>query len=112
MSGITVKFDTQKAVKQINKFNLLVVERVKDEIEATKQEVVTDAKKKITQDKHIDTGRLRASIGVLSFRRDGLGVEVGTKVEYAEKIEKIDSFLFHAWEENRAKFINRLKKIL
>lgn len=112
MPGITIKMETGEAVAKINRLNLFLVQKVKDEISATAQEVVTDAKKKITQDKHIDTGRLRASIAVLRVRTDRLAAEVGTNVEYAQKIENIDSYLFHAWEKNRPKHIKRLKKIL
>ena len=95
--------------------------------------VETVAKKKITQDKHIDTGRLRASIHTtykgkehysysddegeafnsrLDVKRKEHNVFVGTDVEYATKIEALDSYLHYAHKNSKAKIDRRLKKAM
>jgi len=112
MPSIKVQLNTSEAIDRIKRYNLLAIGRIKDEVSATSEEIVTDSKKKLTTDKHIDTGRLRASIGILFSRRDGLGTEIGSDVHYADKIEKLDSYLFYAFEKNRQGFIKRISKIV
>ena len=103
------------------------------EIITTGLEVETDAKLKLTTDEHIDTGRLRASIhteykghtshnysdmegnsfqGALNLRLRELDVIVGTNVVYAQKIERLDSYLFWAFEKNKAPLTRRLRNII
>ena len=100
-------------------------------IKSAKIDVETGAKKKITQDKHIDTGRLRASIhtsyngndihsysdnegksfqGKLDVRYKEYNVFVGTDVEYAEKIEMLDSYIFYAYKMGKNKLPKRIQK--
>lgn len=104
-------------------------------------DVETKAKWKLTTDRHVDTGRLRASIHVQkkadtnfkydvkrTRKKDGslflggtfdgmlktnikpLSVIVGTNVEYAIKIERMDSYLFYALETSREKLRQRIKQ--
>lgn len=80
------------------------------------------AKRKITQDGHIDTGRLRASIHsewkgtrkILSVGRIGdLEAVVGTNVPYANRIEyDFDSYLLYAFEQAERPFMQGLERIL
>lgn len=95
-------------------------------------DIETVAKKKITQDKHIDTGRLRASIhttykgmnekfnyndmqgqafeAMLDVRRKEFNVFVGTDVLYSKFIERLDSFLYFAFKHAQPKIRKRIKQ--
>lgn len=94
-------------------------------------DIETGAKKKITQDRHIDTGRLRASIhttytgkevhnyndlsgksfdAMLDVRRKEFNVFVGTDVIYAQFIERLDSFLYFAFKHSHQKIQRRIKR--
>lgn len=96
-------------------------------------DVETVAKKKLTQDGHIDTGRLRASIHTtykgkehysyadndgkafssrLDVKRKENAVYVGTDVEYSTKIEALDSYLHYAHKNAKSKTDRRLKKAM
>ena len=96
-------------------------------------DVETVAKKKLTQDKHIDTGRLRASIHTtykgnehysytddegkafssrLDVKRKENSVYIGTDVKYATKIESLDSYLHYAHKNAKDKTDRRLKKAM
>lgn len=94
-------------------------------------DIETGAKKKITQDRHIDTGRLRASIhttygnkvihnyndmdgksfeAMLDVRRKEFNVFVGTDVVYAKFIEQLDSFIYFAFKHAQPKIAKRIKR--
>jgi len=124
-------------------------------------DIETGAKKKLTQDLHVDTGRLRSSIhttyqqaesflpeeikGVknlptakthvykarslgkkkkkkgrknpfrnyqseLKVNRKKYNVFVGTDVVYARKIEFLDSYLYYAFKQAKAKLPRRIKR--
>lgn len=100
-------------------------------------DIESGAKRKLTNDGHIDTGRLRASIhtaypsvrGVtgqdthnysdkygttytsrLDVNSSEFKVVVGTNVKYAIFVENLDSFLFYAFNKSKVKFKQRLKK--
>lgn len=109
---ISVSFNASQAIKQIKFWQLDKLKKMRDEIILTSLEIVTDAKKKLTSDGHVDTGRLRSSIDILARRSDGLGTEIGTRVKYASKIESLDSYLFFAHEINRQGFLRRIGKII
>lgn len=108
-------------------------------IETAMIDIETGAKRKLTRDGHIDTGRLRASIHTAykisngSFQIDNtnhnysdnqgnnytstLDVEsrffqvvVGTDVFYADFVEMLDSFLFYALNKAKPKLKRRIKK--
>ena len=100
-------------------------------IKSAKIDVETGAKKKITQDKHIDTGRLRASIhssykgneiytysdnegnsftSRVDVRYKEYNVFVSSDVEYANKIEMIDSYLFYAFKMGKNNLPKRIQK--
>lgn len=91
--------------------------RVRDAIRETALvDIETEAKLKLTRDRHIDTGRLRASIHteyqgsqrtLSGSITDDMTFIVGTNVVYAKKIEEIDSYL--VWAFNRAKPILKIK---
>lgn len=94
-------------------------------------DIESGAKKKITQDRHVDTGRLRASIHTtytgkeihnyndmeggafedrLDVRRKDFNVFVGSAVIYAKKIEFLDSFLYFAFKNGQKKLPRRIKQ--
>ena len=97
-------------------------------------DVETEAKLQITEDEHIDTGRLRASIhteyknhvgnsyadesgntfsgSLRTAPRNDLDVIVGTNVSYAQKIERLDSYLMAPFERAKPKLERRLRNIL
>lgn len=96
-------------------------------------EIETVAKEKLTQDRHIDTGRLRASIFTktkdkkrnrysdnegnsytceLNSPVDDLKVAVGTNVEYAMKIERLDSYMLYAYKQGAPKILKNVNDLL
>ena len=100
-------------------------------VEGALVDIETGAKKKITQDKHIDTGRLRASIHTtytgheihnyndmeggayedrLDVKRKEFNLFVGTAVKYAKYIEFMDSFLYFAFKHGQQKMPKRIRK--
>lgn len=83
--------------------------------------IETVAKNKLTADKHIDTGRLRASIHteykgtkrILPGKiTDELGCIVGTNVEYAKYVERIDSYLAYAFKKARPILLRKVREVL
>ena len=83
--------------------------------------IETVAKNKLTTDGHVDTGRLRASIHTeyLGTRRilpgkitDELGVVVGTNVEYAKYVERLDSYLGYAYKKARPILLRRVRETI
>lgn len=80
------------------------------------------AKRKITQDGHVDTGRLRASIHsewkgtrrILTVGKIGdLEAVIGTNLPYANRIEyDFDSYLLYAFEQAQRPFTDGLERIL
>jgi len=83
--------------------------------------IETVAKNKLTADKHVDTGRLRASIHTefKGTRRilpgkitDELGCIVGTNVEYAKYVERIDSYLAYAYKKARPILLRKVREVL
>jgi phage gpG-like protein len=110
-------------------------DEIKREMIATAlTDIETPAKMSLTVKKHVITGRLRASLhtaykGKESFNytddkgqsfngtitEESIGendVIVGTNVVYARKIERLDPYLFPAFEQVRPKLARRLSKIL
>lgn len=94
-------------------------------------DIETGAKQKITDDGHIDTGRLKSSIhvqrhndtnytysdnqgntfdGTLEEKIEDNQVLIGTNVEYAVDIEILDSFLWHSAEASKPRLIKRAKR--
>lgn len=93
----------------------------------------TLAKQKITVDRHIVTGRLRSSIHAKLTNTDsynysdkdgntfdgslketvspGKSVVIGTNVEYAQKIELLDSYLFYASNQLQPELESKLQKL-
>jgi len=83
--------------------------------------IETVAKNKLTSDKHVDTGRLRASIHteykgteriLLGKITDELGCIVGTNVEYARYVERIDSYLAYAFKKARPILLRKVREVL
>jgi hypothetical protein len=96
--------------------------------------IETVAKNKLTSDKHVDTGRLRASIhtewkgnrgflykdrfgkkfggGLPGTIKDDLGAIVGTNVEYAKYVEKIDSYLMYAFKKAKPILLRKVRETL
>lgn len=96
-------------------------------------EIETVAKEKLTQDAHIDTGRLRASIYTKHIDKktnrysDNEGNSyicdlkksvkelqfiVGTNVEYAWKIERLDPYMLYAYKQAKPVIIKNMDKFL
>ena len=96
-------------------------------------EIETPAKETLTQDRHVDSGRLRSSIytkykGHESKRysdNDGNGfvcnlnvpvkdlqVSCGTDVPYAQKIEKLDSYLVKNYEKAKPKIKENINNVI
>jgi hypothetical protein len=125
----------KQAVKALEDYKDTKTERLIDTTNEAVINIDRKAKKKITADEHIDTGRLRASIhpvpvgqtdssfnysdnegnsfdGATNVDNDSEEGSVVTNVEYGPKIEAMDSFMFWAFEQERPKYIKRAKKIL
>lgn len=109
------------------------IEAQQELVASCMSELETTAKEKLTQDGHIDTGRLRASIFTktkdnrvhrysdqegksytcdLSKAVKELQVVVGTNVEYAIKIERMDSFIQYAFRQGSPQVIKNMDKLL
>jgi len=109
---ITVRMDTKDAINKIRGLGDRVNREARKAIAIAGIDTERMAKKFVP----VDTGRLRSSIRVLRFTPDGLGLEVGTEVEYASKIEfgignlRAQPYLFPAFElatSNLIKALNR-----
>lgn len=121
----------------LNKFrdfgDTIKVELQEELVASCMIEIETPAKEKITRDGHVDTGRLRASIFTKSTSKrqhtyrdnegnsyncdlsspvEDLKVSVGTNVEYAKKIERIDSYMLYAFKKGVPKVIKNLDKVI
>jgi len=116
----------------LNKWEQIILKAAKKAlIKGAFVDVETGAKKKITQDGHIDTGRLRASIHTsykgketysysdnegksftsrLDVRYKEYNVFVGTDVHYSEKIEALDSYLFYAYKNGKNNLPKRIQQ--
>lgn len=116
----------------LNKWEQIILKAAKKAlIKGALVDVETGAKKKITQDGHIDTGRLRASIHTsykgketysysdnegksftsrLDVRYKEYNVFVGTDVHYSEKIEALDSYLFYAYKNGKNNLPKRIQQ--
>ncbi|MDR9419456.1 HK97 gp10 family phage protein [Gracilimonas sp.] len=121
-------------LRDLEKYGQEQHQKTKDNLHEAGINIESEAKKTITLDGHVDTGRLRSSIhyesntvnrafrysddqgstftGSLGVRPDELEVYAGTNVEYAEKIRQIDDYLFPPAEKERVALIGRLKKQL
>ena len=124
--SISIKLDTEDFEKRLKNFALLVRRELKKEIALTGMEVITDAKKIVPK----DTSRLSTSLQVLNRRADGLGIEVGSRVKYANKMEgeigkasgfrhaagprkgQDTKFLEPSVKKNEPVFLARVEKIL
>jgi len=127
---ISVKISGVRTVgKKLDRKKEQLEENIMEEIIKTALvDIETPAKKKC----HVDTGRLRASIhteyigkkqynykdnignsfdGALSVKLEDDEVLVGTNVEYGQKMEAIDPYLFPAFESSKAGLRSRLRNI-
>jgi hypothetical protein len=84
-------------------------------------DIETAAKSKLTRDRHVLTGNLRASLHteyansplqVLGGIDGDLDWVVGTNCVYAWKIEKIDSYLIWAYKKAKPKFLKACKEAI
>jgi len=121
-----------KVKGNLNKWEQIILKAAKKAlIKGALVDVETGAKKKITQDGHIDTGRLRASVHTsykgketysysdnegksftsrLDVRYKEYNVFVGTDVHYSEKIEALDSYLFYAYKNGKNNLPKRIQQ--
>lgn len=124
----------ERVLKRFKEFgDEIKVEAQKELVASCMIELETVAKEKLTQDGHIDTGRLRASIFTktidnkkhrysdqegnsytceLSSYVDNSQVSVGTNVEYAKKIERLDSYILYAYKQGCPKILKNMDKLL
>lgn len=74
----------------------------------------TPAKQKLTRDRHVDTGRLRASVkSNVESMGDLIVLECGTSVVYAAKIEfRYDSYINFAFVTNKDRIESDLERAL
>jgi hypothetical protein len=94
----------------------LRIEVKKAVVKAAIVDIETPAKMKLTTDGHVDTGRLRADIHTEyegSSRRElgkigELDARVGTNVEYAGYVERIDEYLTWAYRKGVPKLRNAI----
>src|SRR5690554_1303384 len=122
----------KNVLKDLQKLGESVAKKTKDNLHEAGINIESGAKEKITADGHVDTGRLRSSIhyesstvnkafrysdengnsydGTLGVDPSEFEVYVGTNVEYADKIRRIDDFLFPPAEAEKNKLLKRLKK--
>jgi hypothetical protein len=123
-----------KVLKNFQNFSAEIrIEAQQELVASCMIELETVAKEKLTQDHHIDTGRLRASIFTktkdnkkhrysdmegksytcnLNKAVDNLQVVVGTDVEYARKIERLDSYILYAYKQGYPKILKNMNKML
>lgn len=123
-----------KVLKKFQNFaEEIKVEAQQELVASCMIEIETVAKEKLTQDGHIDTGRLRASIFTktkdkrnhrysdqegnsytckLSKSVKDLQVVCGTNVEYALKIERLDSYIQYAYRQGTPKIVKNMNKML
>lgn len=131
----------EDAIKKIGKFRLEKIAEVVNELDRTALMVESGAKRNLTNNGSVDTGRLRSSVVRQEYGR--FNRTVGTNVEYAAGLEfgtaphvirpkngkalktpygyfkkvnhpgnRAKPFLFPAAEAERQNFINNLKRIL
>lgn len=131
----------ENAIKQIGKFRIEKIGEIVQELDRTALMVESGAKRNITDNGSVDTGRLRASIVRQEYGQ--FNRTVGTNVEYAAAVEfgtaphviraknakalktpygffkqvnhpggRAKPYLFPAAEAERQNFINNLKRIL
>ena len=123
--------ELRKFEQELTKEQKTMTEQVTDGMIDLAYDIDRDAKQKITDDEHIVTGRLWASIhveherlknykysdnegntynGSLGLQVDIGEVYVGTNVEYGDKIENKDSFLRDSWNKNIGNLVSKIKK--
>ena len=124
----------QSLLKDLQKYGDSQAKKTKDNLHEAGINIESASKNKITEDGHVDTGRLRSSIhyerstvnrnfrysdnegnsfdGSLGVNPDEFEVYVGTNVVYADKIRQINDFLFPPAEDERVKLIRRLRQQL
>lgn len=113
-----------------SRFKSKMKEAIKYSLERSAFAFEIAAKRLITEDNHIITGRYRASInlnsadglphtgsgkksdGIHKFRRNGMALEVGTNVEYAIYLEKRYNIFARAQDESRDIMIKEFENAL
>ena len=121
----------QSLLKDLQKYGDSQAKKTKDNLHEAGINIESASKNKITEDGHVDTGRLRSSIhyesstvnrnyrysdnegnsfdGSLGVNPSEFEVYVGTNVVYADKIRQINDFLFPPAEKEKAELIRRLR---
>jgi len=109
MAGIKVALKKAKALnKELDSYQERVEREIAAEVQATALRIESGAKKRAP----VDTGRLRASIGILERALNGKEAVVGTRVEYAPEQERRSPYLEPAAQENKEQFEAALAKII
>ncbi len=109
MAGIKVSLKGAKELrKNLNSYQERVGREIAAEVQKTALKIESGAKKRAP----VDTGRLRASIGILERALDGQEAVVGTRVDYAATQERRRPYLEPAAVENKEQFEAALAKII
>lgn len=111
--------NTDTAIRQFNKYDKKVQDEVMQILDTSALMVETRAKRKLTSDGHIITGRLRSSVHVIKkgdeipLSLKPLERAVGTNVVYAGYIEfNHDSYLHYANMKERNRLVREIRKTL
>lgn len=75
----------EKAIKQVGKFRIQKIGEIVQELDRTALMVESGAKRNLTNNKSVDTGRLRSSVVRQEYGQ--FNRTVGTNVEYAASVE-------------------------
>jgi len=91
MAKASIKIDVDvngiaKAIRQISKFDITTQQRVKDTVNKHALNIQSLAKKNLTKNGSVDTGRLRSSIAMEPYN-EGLTIRVGSALKYAPYVE-------------------------
>lgn len=122
----------KNVLKDLQKLGDKVAKSTKDNLHKAGINIESEAKLDLRKNNHIVTGRLWSSVhfesstvnkaftysdnegnsfdGALGVDPGEFEVYVGTNVEYADKIRRIDDFLFPPAEAEKNELLKRLKK--
>jgi hypothetical protein len=133
--GINIQIKGAKElVKKFAQFSDEIKVEIQKELIATGlTELETKAKESLTDKGHVDTGRLRSSVTLkykgkekhsyadnegngyvcnLNSPVKDLKVSFGTDVPYAQKIERLDSFIYNNFEASKSEFKKNIDNVL
>lgn len=83
MANVTIKIISDKTARDLKKYSGSKARMIKGAVQKSALNIANEAKRTAP----VKTGRLRSSIKILRRGANGLGIEVGTNVEYAADVE-------------------------